>query len=114
MPPSQLDDPSKIKRIQILAAVSWLVLYGAWSIYTSLNPDPRDQQAVMDVRYHPIATVLGALAPSIILAPLVYWVFGLALRQTFRRFIVWEYEAFRTMFWPFGQRKKSSGESGRE
>jgi hypothetical protein len=99
------------KRIQILAAVSWVVLYGAWSIYTSLNPDPRDLQAVADVRYHPLASALGALTPSIVLAPIVYWMFGLALRQTFRRFVVREYEAFRTMFWPFGPREVRASET---
>src|SRR5262249_17023946 len=80
----QLDDPSKAKRIQIIAAVSWVVIIGAWSLQRALNPDPLDLQAVVDVKTHPIASALGALLPSIILASFAYWTCGLVLRHLSR------------------------------
>ena len=38
-------------------------------------------QAIADLRLHPLASVLGALMPSIVLAPLAYWGSGVILRR---------------------------------
>lgn len=38
-------------------------------------------QDILDLRLHPVATILGSIAPTIILAPLAYWLSGLGLRR---------------------------------
>jgi hypothetical protein len=69
------------KHAQIIAAVFCVVIVGAWSIQRAFYPDAHDVQAIVDVRTHPLASALGALLPSIILAPFAYWIFGFVLRR---------------------------------
>ena len=38
-------------------------------------------QAILDLRLHPVATVLGTLLPAIILAPAAYWVSDFGFRR---------------------------------
>ena len=76
-----------IKRAQIIGAVLlWgLAVQSAWT--TS------DSQSRVNLAYHPIVSTLGALAPAVVLAPFVYWMFGWILRRNAARFKAWEYFA---------------------
>jgi hypothetical protein len=70
-----------IKRVQILGTILFVLVIGGTSVHRVLNPDPYDQQARIGVAEHPIASAIGAVAPSIILAPFVYWMFGRVFRR---------------------------------
>ena len=43
--------------------------------------DEASAQSILDLRLHPAATILGSLAPTVVLLPLVYWLSGFSLRR---------------------------------
>ena len=65
------------KRIyQICSTVAWIVIFGGYQVYNSLHPDPLDAQWVAEVQQHPVAAGLGALIPTLVLSPVIYWFVG--------------------------------------
>jgi hypothetical protein len=83
--------PRTIQRYQILAALLFLLIVGGLAVYRALNPGAYDNQARVDLLYHPIARILGALAPAVILTPFVYWMFGWIIRRHLARYKVCEH-----------------------
>ncbi|MGH6848159.1 MAG: hypothetical protein ACREC0_12210 [Methylocella sp.] len=43
--------------------------------------DQSSAQAILDLRLHPVASILGSLFPTAILAPIAYWLSGFGLRR---------------------------------
>jgi hypothetical protein len=68
-------------QVQALATIAWVVFFGGWQAYNALSPNPNDAQWVADVQQHPFATMSGSVLPTIILAPLVYWLTGKIARR---------------------------------
>jgi hypothetical protein len=71
------------KPYRMLSAVL-LAFIGGWiSIRGALNPNSADSaQLLANLEAHPVASILGALLPSIVLAPFFYWLFGLNRLRT--------------------------------
>jgi len=72
---------NQIRLFQVAAAVIWIAIVGGMNVIRALNPNVQDFQAVADVTYHPIASAMGALFPSVVLALPVYWGAGIFLRR---------------------------------
>jgi hypothetical protein len=82
---------SQIRLAQISAATLWVLCVGGLAINRAFHPNPYDFQALADLTYHPIASALGALAPSVVLSPLAYWWSGVVIRRYARRFKICEH-----------------------
>src|SRR5581483_10518164 len=67
-------DHNKPRKIAITAAI--VFSSAAVAVYHTFNPSPNDYQAMVDFHFHPIASVLGAVLPSFVLAPFTYWAAG--------------------------------------
>jgi TPR repeat protein len=83
----------RIKRLQIIGTGLYVLVVGGFEIHEALNPNPAwydYQQVMVNLKYHPIASVLGGLAPVVILAPFTYWMFGRILRRNAARFKICE------------------------
>lgn len=65
---------NRLQRVAVTAAI--VLSAAAVTIYHALNPDPNDYEAFADLRFHPMAYVLGDLFPTFLLAPVVYWMTG--------------------------------------
>jgi hypothetical protein len=87
----QVMKPEKVKHLQIIGALLIVFIVGVVAVQSSLNPAPYDKQAMIDLNYHPVASILGALVPAIILAPFVYWIFGRTFRRMAARYKVCEH-----------------------
>ena len=83
--------PKTIKHYQIVLTISVMLVLGWFAVHGTLNPAPHDSQARVDLAYHPIASILGALIGTVILAPFVYWMLGWILRRSAARFKICEY-----------------------
>ena len=73
--------PDQIKRLQIITTLTFVLISGAMAVKRALNINhiPFDDLPVsMD---HLVGPVSGALAPSIILAPVAYWMLGKIFRR---------------------------------
>jgi hypothetical protein len=63
------------------------------NLYAQFLPDARtcdksSLQAIVDMRLHPVARILGALSPSVVLAPVAYYMAGRLRRRYAARFKV--------------------------
>jgi TPR repeat protein len=84
----------RIKKLQIILTASCVVFLGARAVYEALHPSRSDYdylQLVANLNAHPLASILGALLPAVILSPLAYWMFGRILRRNAARFKVCEH-----------------------
>lgn len=52
-------------------------------------------QAIIDLRLHPVASILGSLVPTIVIAPVIYFLVGWLWRRYNARFKICEYCAER-------------------
>jgi hypothetical protein len=83
--------PQVSRKLQIVGTVSIVLLSGIMAIHNALNPQPTNSQGQIDLYYHPVARVAGSLIPTIILAPVAYWMFGKLLRRGAARYKVCEF-----------------------
>ena len=75
----QITKPDKIKLLQMAVTSSWVLGSGWFAVERTLNP--QSFQASIDLNEHPIASIIGALIPTVVLAPLAYWMFGPTARR---------------------------------
>lgn len=61
---------------KIMGTVVVVLGIGAQAAYWALHPSPSDFQSIVDLQVHPIASLLGAMVPSVLCIPIVYWTFG--------------------------------------
>src|SRR5712691_7057430 len=83
--------PEATKRLQIMLTALFVLVSGGFAVHGVLNLPPDDIQRIVNFHYHPIASIAGALTPTIILMPFVYWMFGRICRRIAGRFIVCEH-----------------------
>src|SRR5260221_1752614 len=82
----------KIRYQQIILTALGVLSLGGLAVRGVFDPARYDhQQAMMNVHYHPIASIFGALLPAVILSPLAYWMFGWILRRIAARSKVCEH-----------------------
>ena len=75
------------RRLQIALTALMVFISGGFQVHQALDRAQYDSQESVNLQYHPIAFILGALAPAVfILAPFVYWMFGRIVRRTAARF----------------------------
>lgn len=77
----QSPEPVLGKKFQITLTATILILSAYHAVDRTMNPKADDLQGRLDLYYHPIASILGSLLPTIIIAPLAYWVFGRISRR---------------------------------
>jgi hypothetical protein len=85
----QVMKPETLKRIRILKIMltaAFILGGGGFAVQRTLNPQPYDYQARIDVEVHPIASILGTLAPYVIFAPFAYWFSGWTAQRITRRY----------------------------
>jgi hypothetical protein len=87
---SETTKPSAIKSLQILSMIAFVLGTGVIATYDTLHPS--FNFLAVGFHYHPIASLLGALLPSIMLAPLVYLSVGRNLRRRYYRQVI-EYDS---------------------
>ena len=68
--------PETIKRLQIGLIALFVLVGGGLAVQFTFNRAFYDNQETINLDYHPIALILGALAAAVILAPFAYWMFG--------------------------------------
>lgn len=84
--------PETIKRAQIVGTGLVVLVLGGLAVQRTLNPASYDHQAMIDLHFHPIASILGALLPTVIISvPFVYWIFGRIMRRMAARFKICEH-----------------------
>ena len=74
----------RIQSQQIIMTAMCVLVAGGFAIHGALHPSRSNYdypQLVANLNAHPIASVLGALVPTVILAPFAYWMFGWILRR---------------------------------
>jgi hypothetical protein len=57
---------------QVMCVATWLAASGGFAVQRTLTPHPYSLMGVQ-LREHPFASILGALLPTIVLAPVVYF-----------------------------------------
>ena len=82
------------KHRQIATTVAIVFSCAGMAVYRAINPSPGEYQAMVDLHFHPIASVLGAVLPSFVLAPLTYWAVG----RTMPRLATWGQSVKRQIF----------------
>jgi len=73
--------PFMSKRLRIIAAVLYFVVIGGTAAYKTINGIDSDAQRRVDYEAHPIASVSGSVAPSLVIAPFLYWLLGRPWRK---------------------------------
>jgi len=81
----------QIKRFQIGSAALFSLITGGQSILRTLSPPPYDSQSQEELLYHPIASIVGSLIPTIIAVPMIYWMTGRIYRRIAARYKVCQY-----------------------
>lgn len=70
------------KRLQLISTVLLVAVLGGFQVHLALDRALYNNQDRIDLAYHPIAFILGTLAPAVfILGPFAYWMFGRILRR---------------------------------
>jgi hypothetical protein len=46
-----------------------------------------DQKQILNIRLHPFPSIIGAIAPYILLSPLAYWLFGFSVERIHARMV---------------------------
>jgi hypothetical protein len=88
----QVTKLENIKRVQIVLTAMIVPILGGIAVRGIFDPSRHDyQQAMVNFQHHPIAVILGALAPSIIFTPIGYLMFGWVLRRNAARFKICEH-----------------------
>jgi hypothetical protein len=81
-------NPSVIsKKQRIFFVVSLSLLLSGMAAWRALTPNPDNEQAVLDVETHPVASAVGAAIPSLLLAPFAYWFSGWCIAFANRRYL---------------------------
>src|ERR1035438_3701747 len=75
----------RIRTLKIMLTAAFILGGGTFAVQHTLNPQPYDYQARIDLEVHPIASIIGALSPYIILAPFAYWFSGWTAQRIDRK-----------------------------
>jgi hypothetical protein len=84
----------RLNGLQIMLTALCVLLLGGLAVHEALHPSRSNYdypQLVADLNTHPVASILGALLPAVILSPLIYWMVGRSLRRNAARFKVCEH-----------------------
>ena len=59
-------------RSRKLLALGIFIVVGSLLVFRALHPDPRDVQAIHDIRFDPVTSMAGAITPAFIIALVAY------------------------------------------
>jgi hypothetical protein len=64
------------KKKRIILTVSVFVVVAGQAVWSAFHPADWNEQAKIDLQYHPVARVIGSLIPTMVLLPVFYWFTG--------------------------------------
>lgn len=79
------------RRLQLILTLGVVLCSAGLAMYTTLNPPLDNQEAQISLSIHPVASIAGALLPTLIIVPIAYWMFGRISRRIAARYKVCEF-----------------------